>query len=342
MSMIFMVVSGNGFVGTSCCDVAARGANAHFLAFDARDEPTTTLPMNLIWLQDFLALAASGNFSRAAQERASSQPAFSRRIRGLEDWLGVELFDRSSQPATLTEAGEWLVGVAEDLLARVARVPGEARRVAEAGAQTLRIAATHALSFTFLPAWLRRLENEAALGQVQLMSDVLARCEALMLQGKVQFVLSHAHAGVPGVLDAQDRRSVRVGLDRLVAVSRADRAGRPCHAVAGDTSAALLQYSPESGLARILQAVLGGRIERASLPVAFTAHAASVLRTMALDGRGLAWLPDTLVRDDLAQARLVAAAPADWDVPLEIRLCRDDGPLGSVGEAFWRAANTQA
>ena len=63
--------------------------------------------MNLIWLDDFLTLAASGSFSRAAQERHMTQPAFSRRVRALEDWLGVVLFDRSTQPATLTEAGEW-------------------------------------------------------------------------------------------------------------------------------------------------------------------------------------------------------------------------------------------
>ena len=36
-----------------------------------------------------------------------TQPAFSRRIRALEEWLGAELFDRSSQPAKLTAAGEW-------------------------------------------------------------------------------------------------------------------------------------------------------------------------------------------------------------------------------------------
>ena len=63
--------------------------------------------MNLIWLEDFLALAATGNFSRAAEDRHSSQPAFSRRIRALEEWLGAELFDRSTQPAQLTEVGEW-------------------------------------------------------------------------------------------------------------------------------------------------------------------------------------------------------------------------------------------
>jgi len=66
------------------------------------------MTLNLAWLDDFLVLAESGNFSRAADERHITQPAFSRRIRALEEWLGVELFDRSAQPARLTEAGRWL------------------------------------------------------------------------------------------------------------------------------------------------------------------------------------------------------------------------------------------
>src|SRR5690242_20211898 len=93
--------------------------------------------MNLIWLEDFLALAATGNFSRAAEDRHSSQPAFSRRIRALEEWVGADLCDRTSQPAKLTPAGETLRDMAEDLLARVARVPGEVKRAAEASSVTL-------------------------------------------------------------------------------------------------------------------------------------------------------------------------------------------------------------
>ena len=63
--------------------------------------------MDLSWLDDFLALTETLNFSRAAEMRHVTQPAFSRRIRALEEWLGVVLFDRSTHPATLTETGEW-------------------------------------------------------------------------------------------------------------------------------------------------------------------------------------------------------------------------------------------
>ena len=90
------------------------------------------MKFEFIWLEDFLALASTGNFTRAAEERHSSQPAFSRRIRALEEWLGAALVDRSTQPARLTEVGEWLRSVSVDLVARAARLPGEARQVLEA------------------------------------------------------------------------------------------------------------------------------------------------------------------------------------------------------------------
>ncbi len=188
--------------------------NAHFFAFHALKAPA----VNLTWLEDFLALAASGNFSRAANERHMTQPAFSRRIRALEAWLGTELFDRSNQPARLTATGEWFRGTAETLLARVARLPHEAQAVADTQSATLRLAATHALSFTFLPGWLRGLERHQALGPVQLMSDVLAHCEALLAQGQVQFMLCHTHAAVPSATDTAQCPSVMVGTDMLTPV----------------------------------------------------------------------------------------------------------------------------
>lgn len=296
--------------------------------------------LNFVWLEDFRTLAATGNFSRAAQERHMTQPAFSRRIRALEEWLGADLFDRSTQPARLTDVGEWFRDVADELVLRVARVPGEARSVAEASSVTLRIAATHALSFTFLPRWLRGLEATTTLGPVQLVSDVLQRCEALMQQSKVQFVLGHAHPQAPCALDVDAYLSARIGADTLVPVSAPDAKGDPHHRLGGRSLAQvpLLLYTTESGLGRIVRAVVGARVDAMPSHVAFTAHLASVLRTMALDGRGVAWLPQTLVDDDMAAGRLVAAAGDDWHIPLEVRLYRDRRPAGNAAEAFWSAA----
>lgn len=287
--------------------------------------------MNLSWLEDFLALAASGHFSRAAEERHMTQPAFGRRIRALEEWLGAELFDRSSQPARLTAAGEWFRPQAVEVLARVARLPGEARTVAQVGAATLRLAATHALSFSFVPRWLQSLERDAGGGPVRLVSDVLQRCEDLLAQGDVQFVVAHAPAREGAAAVARDFPSIPIGHDMLLPVQ-----------ARGAPDRALLGFSDESGLGRIVRRALGAELAAAGLQPVFTAHLASVLKSMALDARGLAWLPESLVREELGQDRLQVAGPAHWRIPIEIRLYRDPAPLGPRAEAFWQAAGAAA
>jgi DNA-binding transcriptional LysR family regulator len=316
-----------------------RKANAAWAFLHAAKAPDDWPDMNLLWLDDFLTLAASGNFTRAAEERHMTQPAFSRRIRALEEWLGVVLFDRSAHPATLTEAGEWFRTTAQEILARVARVPDEARAVADNQSATLRFAATHALSFTFLPAWLRSLEARTAIGPIQLVSDVLQQCEALALQGRVQFALCHAHARVPGRLDGAAYPNVQVGSDALLAVSAADGSGRPRHRLGarGKARVPMLGYSAESGIGRILRSLHGAALEQAGVEPVFTAHLASVLKPMTLDGRGIAWLPRSLIDAELEAGTLVEAADARWQVALEIRLFRNPAVLSRAAELFWRA-----
>ena len=75
-------------------------------------------------LEDFLSLCRHRSFSHAAQERNVTQPAFRRRIRALEEWLGVVLFDRTALPVRLTAQGEQFLPVARDIVDRMA----EARR----------------------------------------------------------------------------------------------------------------------------------------------------------------------------------------------------------------------
>lgn len=299
--------------------------------------------LNFLWLDDFRSLAATGNFSRAAEERNVTQPAFGRRIRALEEWVGADLFDRSIQPTRLTEVGEWFRGVADELTIRVARIPEEARILVDTNALTLRIASTHALSFTFLPRWLRSLENNMTLGSVQLVSDVLQRCEVLLLQSKVQFVLSHAHPLAHGAMDDGAFLSALIGKDTLIPVSSPIERGQALYQLQEQPSSAesvpLLQYTQESGLGRIIKAVVGNQLESVPTRIAFTAHLASVLRTMALDGRGIAWLPESLIEDDLVSGSLVAAANKTWNIPLEIRLYRQAHSTSRSAEDFWKKAS---
>lgn len=296
-------------------------------------------PLDLAWLEDFLALAESGNFSRAAEARAIAQPAFSRHIRALEEWIGVDLFDRSAHPAALTPAGQRFQPLLEGVLADLEAARIKARAAQELASASLRFAATHVLSLTFFPRWLSGLETSLRLGPIQTMSDSSHACEDLMLQRRVQFVLCHGHADVPGRLDDARYPMARLSDDLLLPVSAATATGQSLHALGQADTLPVLAYSEASGLGRIMRArlrsVFSGVADN-GVAIVFTAHHAVLLKTMALEGRGVAWLPQSLMADELRSGALVVAGGDSWRVPVEIRLYRQHVEMAQAAEALWK------
>ncbi len=301
-------------------------------------------PLDMNWLEDFLSLAETGSFSRAAEARAIAQPAFSRHIRALEEWVGADLCDRSAHPTELTAAGRRFLPLLKHVLAdlEAARIKAVAAHAQDAA--SLRFAATHLLSLTFFPKWLSSLEARMEVGAIQIMSDSFQACEDLMAQRRVQFVLCHRHPRVPSRLDEAAYPMVWLGTDTLVPVSAPREhglPGEPAHTLAGEGVVTCLAYGPASGLGRIVashlrQMALGEDRVRAT----FVGPHATLLRSMAVQGRGVAWLPDMLVHDDLEQGRLVRAGGGEWDIPVEICLFRQSNDMTRVAEELWKLTAT--
>jgi len=287
--------------------------------------------MNVDWLDDFLALIEVGGFARAAEQRAITQPTFSRRIRALEDWAGVTLIDRSTHTMKLTPAGERFRVVAEQTTRRLQLGREEARAIAKVSSETLRFAATHALSLTYFPTWLHRLEkDEPTTATVELTADHMVACERLMIEGRAQFLLCHHHEAATTRF-GKDFRSVRLGEDVLLPVMSPQLAES---IDPGD--APQLSFATESGMGRILSAAwLGAGYTPPAKPI-FTSHLASVLTAMARDGRGVTWTALSLVSDDIDAGALVRAGAPDQDIPIEIRLWRPAARQSPAAEALWK------
>jgi len=304
-------------------------------------------PLDLDWLEDFAALAETGNFTRAAEVRGIAQPAFSRHIRALEEWVGVELVDRGSHPTVLTPAGQRILPLLREAIAGLEAARIKARIAHDQAAASLRLACTHALSLTFFPRWLASVESQLQPGPIQTMSDHYQACEDLMLQRRVQFMLCYGHAAVPERVDDGSYPMLRLGEDRLLPVSVPDRAGAPMFGLERTGVLPVLAYSEGSRLGRIVRGLFrellapaAARVDGPAVSVVFTAHDARLLRRMALDGRGLAWLPRTLIDEALADGRLLVAGGERWQVPVEVRLYRQPAQMAPVAEALWRVAST--
>ena len=97
-----------------------------------------TLP-SLPVLQVFLSVARHLSFGRAARERGVSASALSHAIRGLEEHLGVRLFNRTSRSISLTAAGEFLRAHAAGAIADLEQAITETRSFEGQPSGTLRL-----------------------------------------------------------------------------------------------------------------------------------------------------------------------------------------------------------
>jgi DNA-binding transcriptional LysR family regulator len=295
------------------------------------------------WLEDFLALAKTGNFSRAAEARCIAQPAFSRHIRSLEEWVGVDLVDRSAHPAALTAAGVRFHPLLEEILASLEAARIKARAAHDEETASLRFAVTHVLSLYFFPQWIGTWENSFPPGPMQTMSDSSQACEDMMLQRRVQFVMCYGHPAVRNRLDESQYPVAELGTETLLPVCTPNEHGGPRHDLGGTAPVPVLSYSEASGLGRILNHQLlasphSPAFKRAH--IVFTAHNGLLIKTMALKGKGVAWLPERLITEELRQGQLVQAGAASWQVPIVIRLYRQRADMARAAETLWQLAST--
>jgi DNA-binding transcriptional LysR family regulator len=79
-------------------------------------------------LKTFLSVARLGSFRRAADEMFVTQAAVTSRIKGLEDWLGFEVFRRHRRGAELTEQGERFIDYARNAIDTIEHGREESRR----------------------------------------------------------------------------------------------------------------------------------------------------------------------------------------------------------------------
>ncbi|MDX2101825.1 MAG: LysR substrate-binding domain-containing protein [Alphaproteobacteria bacterium] len=298
--------------------------------------------MELGWLEDFVSLASTGNFSRSAEDRNISQSAFSRRIRALEHWVGADLIDRSSFPTTLTPAGRAFHQTALDVVRVLHRERATLRGMIRRDAHTITICATHTLAIHFAPAWLDALQRQGGIGEVRvkMIAADLHDCGQALMEGACDLVLAHSAKSVASVFGPTRFESITVGTDTIVPVSAPGEEGQPRFALtrATDDGFPLLAYAGNSYLGGLVGTSLEGwNLSRRARPL-YESSLVEALKGMALAGHGVAWLPRLAITPELATGRLVGCADHnDYTLDIDIRVHRRTATERSIVEQVWRA-----
>ncbi len=284
--------------------------------------------METKWLEDFVSLAETRSFSRSAQLRHVTQPAFSRRIQSLEAWAGTDLVDRSSYPTRLTPAGGTLYSQSLEMLQALQSTRAMLRGHTAAGQGVIEFAVPHTLAFTFFPAWVSGLREKFGPIKSRLIALNVHDAVMRLVEGSCDVLISYHHPSQPFQLDADRYEMVSLGEEVMAPYVKPDANGAPMFLLPGRTTQPLpyLGYAPGAYLGQMVELILKQSGTAIHFDRVYETDMAEGLKAMALEGHGIAFLPLSAVKKDLRAKKLVSAVPVDMkglQITMDVRAYRE-------------------
>jgi DNA-binding transcriptional LysR family regulator len=252
-------------------------------------------------LKAFSLVAGSGGFSSAARQLGVATSSVTRLVDALEQRLGTPLLNRSTRKVTLTDSGQAYFERALHILAQLDAADDAAAAGRGEPRGILRVTAPVTFCTLYIAPLLGELQRRFPLLELDLyLSDAVSN----MVDDAIDVAIRI------GAGDQQPNLVARrlAGHERLICASAAylQQHGTP------EVPADLLRHNclqfaygnPRRGW-RLQRNEDNQDIEEIPVRGTLTVNNSEVLRRAALDGVGLAMLPDWLVRHDLRSGALV-------------------------------------
>lgn len=292
--------------------------------------------MRLEWIEDLLAIVRSGSLIRAAEKRYLTQPAFSRRIRSIEEYIGVELVDRSHKPAqlrpTILDQRERLEALAAELHDLVYALRQHERQATN----RIVIACQHAITTSIAPRLVKRIDESAEIS-VRLRSENRAECFALLMTKQADLALTYCSPQEKLPIGADFLEEMPLGQEMLVPVF--SKFHMPLLRAAMDKGEApIIAYPADVFFGEILGRETLAQL-RSTLAIRERAETALTLAALqlALEGVGAAWVPQSLAADFVGDGKVVELSEPFRAVPLNLAAVRLAGEKSAAEHHVWRA-----
>lgn len=253
-------------------------------------------------LQSFVRVAETRSFSAVAAERGVTQPAISRQVSALEEYLSVRLVHRSSQAVTLTEEGRNLLLPAQEVIDAAEAIRQLTMRWSRKPVGSVRVA---------LPVSLGLYLSDRIASLLQEYDELAIR---LVLRDRPGNLVEDGLDLEIRVGELADSSLIcrRVGtMAYTVVASRAYLEGRSVPVHPSDLEGHDCILHNRSGMDAVwhLTEAATGTDHHVAATGRFSADNAAAAYRAALGGQGVACLPAVLVADDLESGRLIALLP---------------------------------
>jgi DNA-binding transcriptional LysR family regulator len=284
--------------------------------------------MRLEWIEDILAVAEHGSFQAACEKRHVSQPAFSRRIRQIEQALGATLFDRTARPARLSPHVQGQIDRMRELSAGLRDLGAALRDGRSSAHRRVVIASQHAIAATWTPDIIRRYADLDI--DTRLRTANRDECLAQIMTRRADIALIHDVADAQEIPGSDFLDIKPIGAETLIPVFAGDRlASLKDFDAHGELP--VIAYPSDVFLGQVQRRIIFPRLARTGrirtrLETALTVAALEFART----GLGVAWIPEYLAAADIERGRLVnlsATLPAISMTVIAARLSDARSPI---------------
>lgn len=270
-------------------------------------------PRRLIDLQ---AVAREGTFGRAAQKLGVSQPALSLSIAALERALGVQLFERSRQGASLTEYGRLLLDRAHALDRLMENVVEDIRLRREGleGVITVGVSPAGGALIAEAVARFRRQAPGVGIKIVEMADDLLSK---ELEVGQVDVSVSPAGLAT----DSPDVERHIIARDRFILILAPDnpRARLKNPSLRRFADACFVMPVEGSAMAKYIDAICSAA-NMAWPADCIVCSSVSLIKTIVAKSQCVSIISDRLAHDEVSSGRLRAIRLKEADMTRDICL----------------------
>lgn len=291
--------------------------------------------MRLDWIEDLLAVMDSGSLSRAAEKRFSTQPAFSRRIRAIEEHIGVELLDRTRKPvqikASLFDQRQRM----QELAAGLRQLTLDLKRQDRTSQNRIVIASQHAITTAMAPNLVDRLSDREDLS-IRLRSANRNECLVLLMTRQADLILIYESDADRLAADESFLERCPMGRERLLPVYATQRLPQLNEAYAlGELP--IIAYPSDVFLGSLLETEIFPQLPARSFlkRKAETALTPAALQ-LAVAGVGIAWVPRSLALGEIERGGLTDLSGTLPTRELSMTALRLTTPKSPAEERLWR------
>ena len=325
-------------------------ANSYFITFNAR----TTLPqmriphhnmqllhhkgslMRLEWIDDLLAILQAGSMNRAAEQRYLSQPAFSRRIKSIEDYVGVPLIDRSRKPAHLSDTVMAQQQRLEELSVGIRDLLYDLRQQERKTQNRVVIAGQHSSITSKVPALIKTLVNG---DETDIVIRLGNRDECFFMlatnQADLAFVYRVPQEKLP--LEGYLIEECELGTDYMIPVFSSEHVAL-LNQTYQEGEIPVITYPQDVFFGQVVNreifSILRSRIFlRAKAETSLTFASLQ----LALEGVGIGWVPKSVAARYLGRGDLVDLSETLMGCELNVCAVRIGGEKSAVETEVWDA-----